>query len=239
VSEAGITLPEKRTEPLEKSEVIERTEIQGLHWERNSFFKTGHKNRILLTSEGGLFTTVVWHGHSRSHSEYPHFALHFAGDDRLTFVNGQGILGEFVDCRRDSPTLHDSIRLSWDGDPDRRLVVGAGIAHWFKNLAGVVTRNEPLLRWDTEPDPLFSSAIDIFNIHPTFDAARFPTIRPHRYYLPLEYYAPFAELQRKWAKEVRYFPTRVQIGKSLYLLVQKEPDGPTEEDLRRLPLAPT
>jgi hypothetical protein len=62
---------------------------------------------------------------------------------------------------------------------------------------------------------------------------------PHRYYLAIEYYEPFAALKRKWAKEVRYFPTRVQVGKPIYLLVPKGPESPTREELKKLPLAPT
>ncbi|RVL04756.1 dTDP-4-dehydrorhamnose 3,5-epimerase family protein [Sinorhizobium meliloti] len=228
-----------RDEQGENVEIVEKTEIDGLHWERNSFFRTGEKNRILLTSENSLFSTIVWHGDSPSESEYPHFALHFAGDDRLTFVNGKGIEGEFVDCRKDSPTLHKHIKMKWDADPDRRLVVRAGIAHWFKNLSSVVTRNEPVLRWDPEPDPLFSQGVDIFNINPTEEANRFPVISPHRYVLPLEFHASFAKQQRKWAKQVKFFPTRVQIGDAIYLLAAKIDGGPTAADLRRLPKAPT
>jgi len=223
----------------EAPEVLEETEIEGLRWEANAHFKTGTTNRIVLPSEGGLFTTIVWHGDSPSSSEYPHFAIHFAGDDRLTFINGQGIVGTFVDCRKDSSTLHRQLQLDWDGDPDRRLVVPAGVAHWFQNLTGVVTRNEPVLRWDPEPDPLFSRGVDVYNVDLEEEADRFPIIRPHRYELPPSYHEDFARQNRRWAKELRYFPTRIQIGNSVYLITPLEDDGPSEEDLKNLPLAPT
>lgn len=223
----------------DETEVVESTELDGLRWEANARFKTGPRNRILLPSEEGLFTTIVWHGDEADQSEYPHYALHFAGDDRLTFVNGRGIIGEFVDCREGSATLHQHTRLTWDGDPDRRLCVPAGVAHWFRNLSGVVTRNEPILRWDPEPDALFSRGVDVYNINPTDDASLFPVIRPHRYRLPTAFHEAFARQNRRWARELKYFPTRMQIGNGVYLITPLEDEGPTTDELRQLPLAPT
>lgn len=114
---------------MKGASIVESTAFDGLCWEANARFKTGPRNRILLPSDDGLFTTIVWHGDDSAQAEYPHYALHFAGDDRLTFMDGTSIVGEFVDCRNGSTTLHKHIRLTWNGDPDRRLCVPAGIAH--------------------------------------------------------------------------------------------------------------
>lgn len=229
--------PDARLE--ETSVVVDKTPIHGLRWEANPHFKTGKQSRIVVTSENGMFTTIVWHGEDPSDAEYPHFALHLAGDDRLTFINGKQIRGEFVDCRQGSDTLHKHIVLEWDGNPERRLVVPAGVAHWFRNLAGVVTRNEPILRWDSDPDPLFLKGIDVFNIHPTQEANKFPVVRPHRYVLPTEFHEAFAKRQRAWAHDLKYFPTRVQVGNSIYLLAPQDEEGPAGDALRKLPRLPT
>jgi hypothetical protein len=33
-----------------------------------------------------------------------------------------------------------------------RILNRAGIAHWFRDFEGVVIRNEPILRWNDEPN---------------------------------------------------------------------------------------
>jgi hypothetical protein len=206
----------------EVSEILEETEIDGLHWEKNIYFDTGNGSRILIPSENGLLTTIVWHAPTNDKSwDYPHYALHLSGDDRLTYVNGKSIEGEFVDCRKGSRTFHKKIVLKWDGDPDRRLVVSAGIAHWLKNLSGVVTRNEPLLRWDAEPDPLYTKGADVFNILTTERIENFPSVRPHRNMIPLSWHSQVARQQRGWAKKIKYYPVRFSANGKIYTLFPK------------------
>ncbi|BBG28002.1 dTDP-4-dehydrorhamnose 3,5-epimerase family protein [Sulfuracidifex tepidarius] len=137
-------------------------------------------------------------------------------------MNGGKIIGEFVDCRANSPTLHKRIRIEFDADPDFSLKIPAGVAHLFMNLAGVVTRNEPVLRWDPEPDKLFSPIADILNVSANAKDEEFPVVRPHRYVVPLSYHQYIASLHRKWSERVKVYPVRLVIKDKSYYIIPKE-----------------
>lgn len=84
--------------------------------------------------------------------------------------------GHFVNCRKGSPTLHQSCSLSFKGNPDRSLVIGRGIAHIFDNLMGMTTINQMRMHFDIR-NPDFIAGSDVFNILRGTPIDSFPVLR--------------------------------------------------------------
>jgi dTDP-4-dehydrorhamnose 3,5-epimerase len=172
----------------EPDDVIERTPIPGLHWIRTYGLKSTEHSRIVLPSQGQGNFSVVFHADDfseSSHGGYEFYGLHLGQSDVLTFLatDARTMTGHFVDCRKDSPTLHTACALSFSGDPDKALVIDRGVAHIFDNLIGMVTLNQMRLYVDFA-NPDFNPATDVINVARDTPLDRFPAISVNRYKAP-------------------------------------------------------
>jgi dTDP-4-dehydrorhamnose 3,5-epimerase len=199
--------------------VLERTEIPGLEWVANDFALTGAHSRIVIASAGQMFTNIVWHAPADDFN-YEVFGIHVGQDDRLTFINGKEIVGRFVDCRKGSPTYHKTVEMTFDGNPDRKLVISRGIAHWFGNLEGVVTRNEPMLYWAIGNDD-FDPAIDTINVPREAAVQDFPSVTVNPWRIPNLLSQVILLSQRlRLRKGQKNYPFRFKAGSRTVVLVK-------------------
>jgi hypothetical protein len=172
----------------EPEEVLEKTDIPGLHWIRNYYLRTSVHSRIVLPHPGQGNFTAVYHGSDfadRAHNGYEVYGIHLGQVDVLTFLatDGRRMDAHFVDCRRGSPTLHHGVSLNFGGDPDRALVIDRGIAHIFDNLTGMVTLNQMRLFMDFK-NPDFDPNFDVLNVPRGTDPANFPEVQINRFRSP-------------------------------------------------------
>jgi|SoiMethySBSTD1v2_1073268.scaffolds.fasta_scaffold501782_3 dTDP-4-dehydrorhamnose 3,5-epimerase len=172
----------------ETDDIVEESCIPGLFWKRNDFYKTTAHSRIILPSPGQSLFTVVFHAEDfsdSSHGGYEFYGCHLGQDDVLTFLahDEREMTGHFVDCRKGSPTLHQSLSLSFKGNSDRSLVIGRGIAHIFDNLMGMTTINQMRMHFDFR-NPDFIPGSDVINIKRGTPIAEFPALRVNRFRSP-------------------------------------------------------
>lgn len=201
--------------------VLEETEIKGLYWTANDFVLTGKKSRIIMPSPGQLYTNMVWHGdEGDGPAEYKVYGIHVGQRDRLTFINGKNIAGRFVDCRKGSATFGKLLEFTFQGDPDRKLVIDRGIAHWFGNFAGVVTRNEPVLFWGLG-NPDFDPAADTINVHKDAEPKDFPAVQVNPWPIPNLFTQTVTMMQRlRIRKGQTNYPFRFKHGGKFVKLVE-------------------
>jgi hypothetical protein len=176
------------TDYQEVDEIVEQSCIPGLFWKRNDFYKTTALSRIILPSPGQSLFTVVFHAEDfseSSHGGYEFYGCHLGQDDVLTFLahDDRVMTGHFVDCRKDSPTLHKSCSLSFKSNSDRSLVIGRGIAHIFDNLMGMTTINQMRMHFDIR-NPDFIPGSDVINILRGTPVDQFPALRVNRFRSP-------------------------------------------------------
>ena len=172
----------------EAEQIVETTDLPGLYWIRTYFLRISDYSRIVMPSPGQGNFTAVFHGADfadSDHNGYEVYGIHIGQVDVLTFLatDGRRMSGHFVDCRRDSPTLHKDVRLEFRGDPDRALVIDRGIAHIFDNLTGMVTLNQMRIYLDFG-NPDFDPNIDVLNVPRDTPTAEFPSIQPNRFRSP-------------------------------------------------------
>ena len=179
---------ERLTDYQEADEIVEESGIPGLFWKRNDYYKTTALSRIILPSPGQSLFTVVFHAEDfseSSHGGYEVYGCHLGQDDVLTFLahDERVMSGHFVDCRKGSPTLHQSCSLSFKGNPDRSLVIGRGIAHIFDNLMGMTTINQMRMHFDFR-NPDFIAGSDVINNLRGTPIDSFPVLRVNRFRSP-------------------------------------------------------
>lgn len=168
--------------------IIEKTEILGLHWEGTYRLRTGNRSGILVQNAGQENVSIVFHAEdftSSTHGGYDVFGIHLGQSDVLTFLptDDRVMTGRFVDCRKDSVTLHKEVVLQFQGNPDRALAVERGIAHCFDNLVGMVTVNQPRLYVDFF-NPDFVPPTDVLNVSRDTESRDFPIVRVNRFAAP-------------------------------------------------------
>ena len=184
----------------EPDQVIEQTALPGLYWIRNYYLRTGEHSRIVLPNPGQGAFTAVYHAHDfteSAHGGYDMYGIHMGQVDVLTFLaaDARRMSGHFVDCRENSPTLHQEARLEFGGDPDRALVIERGIAHIFDNLTCMVTMNQMRLFMDWG-NPDFDPNIDVLNVARGTPPDQFPVVRINRYRAPRWICALAVKMQR-------------------------------------------
>ncbi|NQX42449.1 dTDP-4-dehydrorhamnose 3,5-epimerase [Pedobacter steynii] len=121
--------------------------IQGLGWEKHLIYWSGDESGFIPFLDSSTFY-VVDHGvESYTHDA---FGIHLSQQDRLTFVGDpdQTVTLHLVDCRQDSPTKHQEIKIEFKPSPLRFLVIPTGVAHRFENLHKVFTINRPFIYSD-------------------------------------------------------------------------------------------
>ncbi|MFC4161888.1 hypothetical protein [Chitinimonas lacunae] len=124
------------------ADTSEGTAIDGLHWEANQA-DTFDSTVLVSSSERPPVCDIATH---QRHFTCQGYSLHAGQIERLTFFGpaGQLIRGDFIDCRRDSPTRHQRISLVFEPSTQRKLVIERGIAYLFSNMGNIVVRNEPI-----------------------------------------------------------------------------------------------
>lgn len=172
----------------ESPTILEHTKIAGLYWKKNTFYQTSDSSRIVLPDAGQGIFTIVYHGADFStsvHGGYEVYGCHLGQDDVLTFLahDDRVMKGHFVDCRKGSPTLHQTCSLVFRSDPDRSLVIGRGIAHIFDNLVGMTTLNQMTMHYDIR-NADFVRGTDVVNIPRDTLRHNFPELTVNRFRSP-------------------------------------------------------
>lgn len=198
--------------------------IAGLRFEENASLALdegeGWFSHKIPSSPGPMVSDFVTHG---AEFEYSTLGIHIGQDDRLTFFGGSGkeIVGEFVDCREGSPTLHKRVVASFAASPRRRLIIPRGVAHTFDNLRGVVTRDEPV--WHSADDnPHWNVNNDLVSI--LREDARFPVVTVNDYRMPDDLHLYLTRLSQAVLGDPKAYSTRFRLkigGVERYVMFQE------------------
>ncbi|MED5049221.1 dTDP-4-dehydrorhamnose 3,5-epimerase family protein [Bacillus siamensis] len=193
-----------------KEEEIEKTEIEGLFFQKNLYTcSPDEKYSHVIASDGPGISDMVTHSNQFS---YQHYGIHIAQVDRLTFFGDrtQKIIGHFVDCRKDSPTLHKKVVLEYYPDPKKMLYIDRGIAHTFDGLENVLTRDEPI--WYLSTGNIhYNMANDVVNVDRNESIENFPILEVNKYPIPKQAYEYALKVQQHNMKDLQEFPHRFQI----------------------------
>ncbi len=165
----------------------EATGISGLYWEQNVHSETSGGFERVQKSAGPGVTDLVTH---EPNFAYHHYGIHIGQNDRLTFFGdpSQTIKGDFVDCRIGSPTLHKHIRLNFSPSHKRKLVIERGIAHSFRDIEHILTRDEPVW-FMADNNPAYSLANDVLNFPLNAREDDIPTVQVNDLPIPVECYS--------------------------------------------------
>jgi hypothetical protein len=174
--------------------------IEGVRLVRNIFVQTGAFSGILL---GGMISTNVIRVAGAS-TEYSVWGIHLATDDQLTFIHkgdDKPIVVRMVDCRTESPTLHNYLEVCCQPDPRQRLIIPRGVAHLPTNVNGLITLNTPIIYWDFRRR-LVHPDLDVINIERDRPIAQFPDYRVCRFRVPsILYPAALAAFKSRYKPE--------------------------------------
>ncbi|MGB3539121.1 MAG: hypothetical protein WBA42_13250 [Mesorhizobium sp.] len=141
-------------------------DIEGLKFSRNSVREIKEDrswfSRKVHSSPGPLVSDFVTHGPNFAYSTY---GIHIGQDDRLTFFGDHDriIVGHFIECREDSPDFGLELSYTFAPSEYRRLIIPRGVAHTFDDLAGIVTRDEPVW-YASENNPHWNVNNDLISI---------------------------------------------------------------------------
>jgi len=175
-------------------------EIIGLCWnERRSIeISNGFKESHFPTTH---LVHLVFHG--RDPFRHTHFGIHLGFSDQLTFLGSseKTIKGYFIDCRKNSPTLHKRVVLTCKPDVNRTLYIPCGVAHAFEGMEDIFTINnfEALL-----PDPSvlltsespWASGADIKYFPLEVNDNEIPVVQENIYPASEKFYDLLSEMQR-------------------------------------------
>ncbi|MGF6603331.1 hypothetical protein P3T23_008085 [Paraburkholderia sp. GAS448] len=174
----------------------------------------------VLSSPGPLVSDFVTHG---PEFEYSTYGIHVGQDDRLTFFGSprRQIVGHFVDCRDGSATLHDAVSCSFEPSPHRRLIIPRGVAHTFDNLAGIVTRDEPVW-YSAEQNPHWNVNNDLISI--LRNKSDFPVVQTNPHRLSDELHVYMTRLSQAVLDKPKPYSTRFNLlidGREQYVMFQE------------------
>jgi dTDP-4-dehydrorhamnose 3,5-epimerase len=199
--------------------ILESSSISGLYWEENETTKSSNKISFKRRHDSYIVDFVTHDSEFR----YSQYGIHIGQDDRLTFFGptDQKIIGEFIDCRKGSPTLHQKERFEYFPSPTRRLVIGRGIAHTFDGLEDIVTIDEP--HWFMSiNNPDYNMGNDVVNFPRNIPEDKIPVVSINDYPIPKECYFYITNRQHKILKDkVPVYPVRFKLelnGVSKYIL---------------------
>ncbi len=166
--------------------------IEGLEWRENLVAQapkndSGSHYYIIANTSSGISDVLFY----PQDAQPVWFGLHVGQDDLLTFFGDPNIriLGQFVDCREGSRTLHRRVTLAFSPDPTRHLFIQRGIAHTFTGMANVTVRTESVYHMPEEgASPDRSSYYELSSDSTMFrgddDPSTFPIVRPNPLPLP-------------------------------------------------------
>lgn len=205
--------------------------IEGLRWEKAPSMRNGADSSVVPMPTTDL-VHIVYHGDEPfAHGRY---GLHRGLEDHLTFLGAstQRVKGYFVDCRRDSPTLHRKVELDFTPDPTRTLVIPCGVAHGFEGLEGVYTINAfraylpPPRYLMTDKNP-WATGTDIFNFPYATPDDDLPVVETNPYPASEHFYELLSDMQRATLGQIDdEFPHTEDIvdaqGETVTLLIKKK-----------------
>ncbi|GGO83010.1 dTDP-4-dehydrorhamnose 3,5-epimerase [Wenjunlia tyrosinilytica] len=156
--------------------------ILGLHWEANYCAETADGSYTLVTNPSPLVSDV----HFFQRDTYDDYVVHVGHSTRFTFLGApeQLLVGDFVDCRRGSPSLRQSVRLEFTPDPRRALHVGQGIAMRFQGLTNITVRTEPTWFDSSRPDSHYDVGNDQIRVPTDTPTSSFPSLSVNDLPLP-------------------------------------------------------
>ncbi|WP_180919761.1 dTDP-4-dehydrorhamnose 3,5-epimerase family protein [Vibrio parahaemolyticus] len=198
--------------------------IKGLCFRKNNVTRLQYHSlwfsKKLSSSSGPLISDFVTHGRE---FEYSTFGIHVGQVDRLTFLGNQKqeIIGHFVDCRENSPTLHQKVSCKFSASPNRKLIIPRGVAHTFDNLAGIVTRDEPIW-YSSESNTHWNVNNDLISILRT--ESNFPIVKINEHLLPDELHVYLTRLSQAVLDEPKPYSTRFNLevgGEETYVMFQE------------------
>lgn len=202
--------------------VIKKTAIEGLHFEKNLYTHSNDKKYFhVISSLGPGISDFVTHS---DQFHYNHYGIHIAQVDRLTFFGdrNQKITGYFVDCRKDSPTLHKQVICEFYPDPTTMLYIDRGIAHTFDGLENVLTRDEPI--WYLSTGNIhYNMANDVVNVERDKPLKDFPAVEVNKYPIPRAAYEFTLKVQQYKMEDLQEFPNRFQLfldGEKRYITLK-------------------
>jgi dTDP-4-dehydrorhamnose 3,5-epimerase len=206
-----VYITRKRRIPVKNQDkVIQKSEIDGLHFEENLFSGSKEQGFInAIASSGPGITDLVTHSPDFF---YLHYGIHIAQVDRLTFFGplNKKITGYFVDCRKNSETLHKQVILEFYPDPTKKLYIDRGIAHTFDGLDNVLTRDEPL--WYMTTGNLdYNMANDVVNVSRNTKLSEFPVVEINKYPIPRKAYEFILDIQHITLGELQHYPNRLKL----------------------------
>lgn len=187
-------------------------EIHGLDWESNWRIENGQDSYVVP------FATIrpvniVFHGEEKF--DYAQYGIHLGQEDNLTFLgpSTQIITGQFIDCRRNSPTLHKRVTAQWNPTSQRFLRIPPGVAHAFDSLENIFTINAYK---QYLPDPnvwlagqtAWNAGSDVVNFEMDVTDDLLPIVEPNQNEASDVFYQLIAENQRNTLPDLNHeYPT--------------------------------
>lgn len=174
--------------------------IQGLRWEAMASVGNGNESIVVPMPTTDL-VHIVFHGDAAFADA--RYALHRGLEDHLTFLGSskQRARARFVDCRRESPTLHRKVSIEFTPDAARKLVIPCGVGHGFEGLEGVYVLNAlraylpppKVLMTDRNP---WATGTDILNFAYDTPEADLPVVEINRWPASETFYELLSDMQR-------------------------------------------
>jgi dTDP-4-dehydrorhamnose 3,5-epimerase-like enzyme len=114
--------------------------INGLKW-HDACVEEGRNGSSVTWFPTTHLVHLVFHGDRPF--RHTHYGIHLGFSDRLTFLgpSSRTLRGYFVDCRKDSPTLHERASIVFSPSTKRTLYIPCGVAHAFEGMEGIFTIN--------------------------------------------------------------------------------------------------
>jgi hypothetical protein len=161
---------------------VAESSILGLHWESNLCAETPDRSYTLVTSPHSAVSDL----HFFERDAHDDYVVHVGHSIRFTFFGapGQLLTGDFVDCRRGSPSLRQAVRFEFSPDPRRVLHVGQGIAMRFQGLTNITVRTEPTWFDSSREDSHSDVGNDQIRVPTDTPASSFPSLSVNDLPLP-------------------------------------------------------
>jgi dTDP-4-dehydrorhamnose 3,5-epimerase-like enzyme len=176
------------------------TEINGLEW-HPTYSTELERGCSVASFPTNHLVHLVFHGEQPF--RHTHYGIHLGFSDRLTFLGpcSRILRGYFIDCRKDSPTLHKRVVLSFSPSAKQTLSIPCGVAHAFDGMEGIDTINNfeaslpdpSLLLTDKSP---WATGADIQYFALDANDAEIPTVQQNVYPASETFYDLLSEMQK-------------------------------------------
>jgi len=155
--------------------------IEGLEWQPNLIASHTESSIYHIKSDGGV-SDLLFH---KTDETSDWFDLHVGQIDRLTFFGAldKTIFASFIDCRKDSPTQHRRLDISFNPDPMFNLHIDRGIAYKISNKKHITIRVENIW-YMSEKTPDYDFTNDNIVFRGDEAPKTFPTVRVNELPMP-------------------------------------------------------